>query len=191
MRIATGSASVAELEAVREAWGVFSASIPGVSEEAADFLSYHVPSDAPEMPLTVDDLMQGALGRAENLILQLKREKTEADFYIGLQRGFNIVESQGPRRLAFFESWAYVSDGHKGFFGHGGGIAVPPSIADPVIDRGIGLGIVTDRFSGQRNIQNGQGLWGILTKEILTTKHSFVIALFSAFAPFYNQVAYS
>ena len=130
------------------------------------------------------------MGRVDSLILQLKREKAEADFYVGLEGGFNIVDFAGARRQAFLESWAYVSDGHNGYFGHGGGIYIPPKISNPVVDRGIELGIVIDRFSDDNNVRSKQGTWGVLTREIVDRKHSFVIALIAAFAPFYNPEAY-
>ena len=178
------------MDAVKEAWKIFSVNILSEPNEKVEFLGYDVQSGAPEVPLSVQALMEGAQGRVENLILQLKREKAEADFYIGLASGFSVVDSQGPRRIAFLESWAYVSDGHKGRFGHGGGVPVPPGIADPVIDRGIEPGIVADRFTKEKGLQTGKGPWSILTKDILTQQHSYVIALIAAFAPFYNPDAF-
>lgn len=190
MRIAIGSTRQPKVEAVKEAWKVFSDQIITDPDEKAVFLSYNVTNGAPAMPLSVSDLMEGARGRAENLILQLKREKTEADFYIGLEGGFNVIESQGPRRKTFLESWVYVSDGYRGFFGHGGGLFIPPAIADPVIDRGIELGIVMDRVVSHTEDRLNQGTWGVLTRDLLTRKQSFVIALIAAFAPFYHPDPY-
>lgn len=190
MRIAVGSTRGPKVEAVKEAWGIFCANLKPDPEEPDRFVTYDMADSRLSMPLSVSELMDGAQSRAENLILQLKREKAEADFYVGLEGGFNIVNAEGPRRLVFLESWAYVSDGHQGYFGHGGGILVPERIAGPVVDRGIELGIVMDRFSEQTDIRSKQGAWGILTREILNRRHSFVIALIAAFAPFYNPAAY-
>lgn len=190
MRIAIGSNAATEISAAREAWKVFSASLmPDVREEA-EFLGYGVSSSSAQMAMSVKDLMKASLERVETLILQLKRERTEADYYVGLESGFNVVDSQGPRRIVFLESWVYVSDGHRGHFGHGGGIVVPSGIADPVIDRGIDLSIVLDRYSSEREISSEKGLWGILTRDILSAQHAFVVALISAFAPFYNNRAF-
>ena len=191
MKVAVASTREPKVEAVKEAWEVFAAKILEDSDESVNFLAYDVSNGVPAMSLNVCDLMAGARGRVENLILQLKREKVEADFYIGLEGGFNVVDSQGPRRQVFLGSWAYVSDGYHGFFGHSGGVAVPARLADPVIDREIELGIIIDRFCEQKNVRSSQGTWGILTRDILTRKHSFVIALIAAFAPFYNREAYS
>ncbi len=187
MKIAIGSTREVKVEAVKEAWEVFAAKIVQDPDELVTFHDYDVTHPAPRTPLSSRALMEGAQGRVENLLLQLKREKGEADFYVGLEGGFNVVDLDGPRRQVFLENWAYVSDGYRGYFGHGGGVSVPPQIADPVIDRGIELGIVIDRFNQISERQRKEGTWSILTLDILTRKHSFVIALIAAFAPFYNE----
>lgn len=190
MRIAIGSTRPPKVEAVKEAWQIFAKQIVKDEDDAVSFVTYDVPNGGPAMPLSVSDLMKGAMGRAENLILQLKRERSEADFYIGLEGGFNIVDVAAARRQIFLESWAYVTDGHQGYFGHGGGVFVPPKISSPVVDRGIELGIVIDRFSDETDVRSKQGAWGVLTRDILSRRHSFVIALIAAFAPFYNSEAF-
>lgn len=190
MRIAIGSTRPPKIEAVKEAWSVFSSCLLAGPDDAVDFSGYDVQSNRSEMPLNAQELMEGARSRAETLILQLKREKAEADFYIGLEGGFNVVSGKGPRPHVFLESWAYVSDGFQGFFGHGGGITVPVRLSQPVIERGIELGIAIDRFCNESDVRSKQGTWGILTRDIISRRHSFVIALIAAFAPFYNTEAY-
>ena len=191
MRIAIGSTREPKVGAVKEAWKVFGSRLLDDPEESVKFLSYDISATGPSMPLSVEDLMKGAEGRAETLMLQLKREKIEADFYVGLEGGFNIVNSFGSRRHVFLESWAFVSDARNGYFGHSGGIYIPPRVVESVVDRGIELGIVIDNFSSKTNVSSNQGTWGILTQNILSREHSFVIALISAFAPFYNREAYA
>ncbi len=190
MKVAIGSTCAPKVAAVKEAWDIFSAQILDDKKEAVHFPSYDVASGAPKMPVSAKQLMNGARGRVESLMLQLKREKTEADYYVGLEGGFNIADDQGARRQVFLESWAYVSDGQAGYFGHGGGIFIPPKISNAVIDRGIELGIVIDRFLEQTDVRSNQGTWGVLTRDIINRKHSFVVALIAACAPFYNPSAY-
>ena len=190
MRIAIGSTRAPKVEAVKEAWGIFSSKILTADDDEAEFAPFDVPTQAPGMPVAVEQLMTGAQERADRLMLQLKRERAEADFYVGLEGGFNVVDPRGARRQVFLESWAFVSDGHLGFFGHGGGIYVPPAISTQVMDRGIELGIVIDLFAQQRDVSSQQGVWGVLTRNIFNRQHSFVVALIAAFAPFYNPEAY-
>jgi inosine/xanthosine triphosphatase len=190
MRIAIGSTREPKVEAVKEAWEVFGPKLLEDLDATTTFSSYDVSNGVPRMPLNVAELMDGARNRAEHLLLQLKREKSEADFYVGLEAGFNVIGYEGPRRQAFLESWAYVSDGYKGYFGHGGGLYVPSFIADPVIDRGLELGIVMDRVTHQSDVGNGRGSWGVLTQDMMTRQSAFVVALIAAFAPFYHPEAY-
>lgn len=191
MRIALGTVRDPEVEAFKEAWGIFSKSIVTDPDEPFSLSTYDVSSSSTAMPLNASELMKVALNRAESLILQLKREKAEADFYVGMESGFHIVDFPGVKRQVFLESWAYVSDGHAGCFGHGGGIYVPPKLAVPIVDRGIAQGIAIERFSQESGSTSQKGPWGILTRDILDQKHSFVIALIAAFAPFYNPKTYA
>ena len=176
------------MEAVKEAFEVFK-SLLLRDDEAVEYLAYDVSSDAPPMPVSIRELMQGAQSRAESLILQLKQEKNEADFYVGMEGGFHVVQD-GGKRMTFLQSWAYVTDGHRGCWGSSGNVLVPSKIANTVLDRGVELGIAIDRFSKEADVRSRQGAWGVLTHDILTRRHSFVIALICAFAPFYNRKIY-
>ncbi|MBI4456176.1 MAG: DUF84 family protein [Acidobacteria bacterium] len=188
MKIAIGTLRELKVEAVREAFELFKSQLLR-DDEVAEYLPYDVSSSAPRMPTSMKELMEGAQSRAESLILQLKKEKSEADFYVGMEGGFHVIEDRG-KRMTFLQSWAFVTDGHRGYLGSSGNILVPSRIATTVLDRGVELGIAIDRFAKETNIRSKQGTWGILTQDILTRKHSFVIALICAFAPFYNKKAY-
>ncbi|MGI8783607.1 MAG: DUF84 family protein [Acidobacteriota bacterium] len=188
MKIAIGTTRKPKVDAVKEAVDIFGRRLVAGGDEI-EFVAHDVQSTIASMPLSVKELMEGAQGRAENLIAQLKREQAEADFYIGMEGGFHRIEEREPR-MVFLQSWAYVSDGLCGYFGSSGSILVPRRIADRVIDRGIELGVVIDEFADESNIRSRQGTWGILTGDILTRKQSFVVALIAAFAPFYNKKAY-
>lgn len=192
MKVAIAGGSVQELEAVREAWPKVSRHLPGLPGDADQpaLHQYDVKANDLALPLTLDALLRGAMERADNLALQLRRERSEADFYIGFQTGFHVVNSMGPRRLVFLETWAYVTDGHRSGFGHSAGIQIPPRVADPVIDRGIDLDIVLDRVSGELKLPGRQGLWALLGREALADRDACATAFLAAFAPFFNAAAY-
>ncbi|GAB4240218.1 MAG: hypothetical protein Kow00109_15280 [Acidobacteriota bacterium] len=189
MKIAIAGDSPIELAAVEEAWKVFGSRLAG-RKESFDFVRYGVPGDVRGLPLSTDDLLKQARTRVENLILQLKREKNEADYYVGFATGFDVVESQGPRRLAFLTNVAYVTDGHRSAFGRGPSVLLPRLLADPVIDRGIDLAIALDRYAAQVGQSPESGEWGLLTHEIISTQHALLLAVLTAFAPFYNAPAF-
>ena len=190
MRIAVGSTRSAKVAAVKQIWEQLADRMTRGVDDSVDFLCYDVPTDAPKIPTTSAELSWSVSSRVDHLILQLKRERSEADFYVGLEEGFNMIASSGARRQVVLESWVYVSDGLNGYFGHGNGISVPAQIADPVIDRGIELEIVIDRFCRARQLQSGQEGWMLLSQELLNRDQSYALALTAAFAPFYNTHVY-
>ena len=190
MRVVVGSTRPAKVNAVKQIWEQLSERMPRGIDDGVDILCYDVPTDAPKIPTTSADLSWSALSRVDHLIIQLRRERSDADFYVGLEEGFNVIASPGARRQVVLESWAYVSDGLNGYFGHGNGISVPSQIADPVIDRGIELEIVIDRFCRARQLQPGQEGWKLLSQERLNRSQSYALALTAAFAPFYNAHVY-
>ena len=190
MRIAVGSTRSAKVNAVKQIWEQLADRMTRRIDDSVDFLCYDVPTDGPNIPTSSAELTWIVLSRVDHLILQLKRERSEADFYVGLEEGFNVIASSGARRQVVLESWVYVSDGLNGYFGHGNGIPVPSQIANPVIDRGIELDIVIDRFCRARQLQSGQEGWTLLSQELLNRDQSYALALTAAFAPFYNTHVY-
>ncbi len=190
MRVAVGSTRPAKVNAVKQIWEQLAGRMHRGIDDRVDFLCYDVPTDAPKIPTTSAELSWSVLSRVDHLIMQLKRERSEADFYIGLEEGFNVIASSGARRQVVLESWVYVSNGLNGYYGHGNGISVPAQIADPVIDRSIELEIVIDRFCRARQLQPGQEGWMLLSQELLNRDQSYTLALTAAFAPFYNTHVY-
>ncbi|MBZ5551436.1 MAG: DUF84 family protein [Acidobacteriia bacterium] len=93
-------------------------------------------------------------------------------------------------RHCFLQNWAYVSDGTRGAFGASGMIVLPTPIAREVVDARRELGEVIDEFSNRRDVRSNEGTWGILTRDLISRKDAFKIALLNAFAPFYNPRAY-
>ncbi len=141
------------------------------------------------MPRSLHELMLGARKRAEKLQTLFRSKKKTADYYIGLEGGFHAIQS-GGRREVFLQSWAYVSDGKAGFFGSSGNVMVPERIAREVMLRGRDLSEVIDEVANETDIRSRQGTWGVLTRDLVTRKRSFEIALTAAFAPFYNSSLY-
>lgn len=189
MRVAVSTTRSVEVKAVEEAWKVFSDKLEESGEET-QFLTYNLSRASERFALTIQDIMSDLQSQVEDLILQLKRERAESDYYVGLASGFNVINARGPRRQVFLENWVYVSDGHQGNYGHGGGIAVPLPLGNPVIDRGIDISVALDRYNSGHQVSGNHGPLSTLTGGILTEQHSFVIALISAFAPFYNSSVY-
>ena len=62
-----------------------------------------------------------------------------------LEGGLEVLQDDRTRRV-FLESWAYVSDGARGFYGRSGGIELPEELAHEVLERGFDLSEAIDRL---------------------------------------------
>jgi inosine/xanthosine triphosphatase len=141
------------------------------------------------MPLSDQELMQGARERAEAVRSIMLHQNLEADLYVGLEGGFHSIQ-QGEEWHTFLRGWAYVTDGYRGSFGMSPSVTVPDSIVAAVVDEKRELGIVIDEVAGTRDVRSKQGAWGVLSRDLLTRSMSFEAALIAAFAPFYNEQLY-
>jgi len=63
-------------------------------------------------------------------------------------------------------------------------------LAEEVLTRGKELGLAIDEFAGAVGIRDGQGAWGVLSRNLISRQESFRRAVEVAFAPFYNAQMY-
>src|SRR5262245_23645185 len=105
--VAVGSTRPLKLRAVTEALQSFSATLElGLRFDVAGF---DVASGVSHTPSSRAELMSGARNRALALS-QLARERGAAcQYFVGLEGGLDVIHENG-RRIAFLESWAFVSD---------------------------------------------------------------------------------
>jgi inosine/xanthosine triphosphatase len=186
-RIAVGSTRRPKVNAVKEA----AMNITTLLGEGAqlDVTGHEVESGVNHTPASREELMQGARQRVEALQESLRAKNTLADFYVGLEGGLDVVIENGLKKV-FLESWAYVSDGTKGHFGCSGSIELPEALAEEVLSRGTELSVAIDEFAGAVGIRDGQGAWGVLSRNLVSRQESFRLAVVTAFAPFYNARMY-
>ena len=186
-RIAAGSTRRPKLNAVQEAADLFRSYFS--ADTTIEVRGYEVESGVSHTPLSRQELMQGARQRAEALTSRLAASAEPANFYVGLEGGLDVVEEPGQRRV-FLQSWAYVTDGHRGHFGCSGSIEIPEALAEEVVARGTELSVAIDNFAGQAGIRDAQGAWGVLSGNLISRQESFRVAVVAAFAPFYNGKLY-
>ncbi len=185
--VAVGSTRRPKLNAVWESLSIFGPALdPNVQ---FDVVGVEIESGVGHTPASREELMRGARQRADALV-RIARERQEPwRYFIGLEGGLDVVEENSRRRV-FLESWAYVSDGTRGAFGRSGGIEVPATLADEVLNRGVELSAAIDKFAGGKGIRDAQGAWGVLSSNLITRQDAFRVAVVSAFAPFFNKDLY-
>ena len=191
MKIAVASTRKPKMEAVRAAAQTISGlGLPGWA--GIELLARDVDSGVAATPTSDSELMIGARNRAHRLLTSLDREGIRAELYIGLEGGLHVHDLDSGR-IVLLRGWAYATDGKggEGSFGSSPSIQVPSQIADAVVNRGLDLGDVIDGFSGRSDVRSNEGTWGILTRDLITRRISFEIAVVAALAPFFNHGLYS
>jgi inosine/xanthosine triphosphatase len=186
--IAVGSTRRPKLDGVRDALAEFGPRLDPLAE--FEIIGAESPSGVRDTPLSRAEMMQGARNRAE-FLHRIANERNESwNYFVGVEGGLEIVNDKSAR-LVFLENWAYVLDrnGH-GSFGQSGAVPVPEPLAARVVDEGVDLAQAVDAFAGMHGIRDAQGAWGVLTRDLVTRRDAFRLAVINAFAPFYNAQTY-
>jgi non-canonical (house-cleaning) NTP pyrophosphatase len=183
--VAVGSTRKPKVEAVHDALGAVG---PFLAADATfEIAPVEVPSGVGHTPLSREDLMTGARQRAEALVRIAGERHAPWKYFVGLEGGLDVIH-EAAKRWVFLESWAYVTDDSgRGAFGRSGAVLVPERLARRVVDDGVELSEAIDAFAGGRGIRDGQGAWGVLSRNLITRQDAFRVAVISAFAPFYNR----
>jgi inosine/xanthosine triphosphatase len=185
--IAVGSTRRPKLGAVEEAVACFGSQLN--SAATFEVRGFQAESGVSDTPCSREELMRGARQRADALKQVLEKDGRSAAYYVGLEGGLDVAFENGSHRV-FLESWAYVTDGTKGFFGRSGGIELPEALIEEVMEKGIDLSVAIDRFAGEVGIRDSQGAWGVLSGNLISRQEAFRVAVLAAFAPFYNAQLY-
>ena len=189
MILAIGSTRGPKVEAVRR---VLTQLADRASElSVADVVAVDVTTGAPPMPLSLDEILDGARSRAHLAMEALQAQGRRADMGVGMEGGIDLRRSDPNGRRGFLMSWAYVTDGRRAAHGCGGAIEVPRSLLDRVVSDGIELAEAVDAFAREHDVRSRQGAWGVLSGGLFDRTRSFEIALINALAPFYNDGAYA
>ena len=200
--IAVGSKRGPKLSAVTEALQSFSATLAHDAE--FEVVGVEVESGVSHTPASRDELMRGARQRTEALREIALQQGAAWQYFVGLEGGLDVVQEgestdemlrhpgmrQNGQHRVFLESWAYVSDGARGYYGRSGSIELPEALAHDVLENSVELAIAIDRFAGTVGIRDAQGAWGVLSNNFISRQGAFRVAVIAAFAPFYNSRMY-
>ena len=185
--VAVGSTRKPKLRAVTEALKAFAPRL--VPDGDFEIVGVEVESGVSSTPSSSEELMRGARQRAEAVALLARETRKPWRYFVGLEGGLEVLQDDRSRRV-FLESWAYVSDSTRGYYGRSGGIELPEELAHEVLERGFDLSDAIDRYVGAIDIRDGQGAWGVLSADLIQRDESFRVAIIAAFAPFYNAKIY-
>jgi len=162
--VAVGSTNKTKVDPVRE---VFAHHFKEVK-----VVGVAVPSGVSEQPITDDEMFKGALTRAKRALKKVKH----ADFGVGIEGGLHKYS------YGWFERSLIVIVDKKGDVGIGasGGLALPEKVMAH-IHAGKNLEQAIDTIFGTKKIGEGIGMFGIMTKGVVTraagVKHGVAFAI--------------
>lgn len=174
MIIAVGSTNPTKIDPVKE---IFSRHYKNVK-----IVGVSVDSGVSDQPMNDDDMYQGALTRAKNALKKVNGAK----YGVGIEGGIHKYS------YGWFERSIVVIVDRKGNIGIGasGGLHLPDAIVDR-IHKGKNLEQAVDEIFGTKQVGKGIGMFGVMTKGVVTRTSGVAHGVAFALARFLHEDVYS
>ena len=173
VKIVVASLNPVKVGAVRAA---FLAHFPSCE---LDLIPLSVASDVPDQPMSDEETRQGARNRVRNS----RQACPEADYWVGLEGGLDIVEK---KLLAF--AWMTICDRSDTISeARSASLPLPPAI-QKLVEAGLELGEANDQVFSTVNSKQGGGAFGLLTDGLYTREDIYTQTLVLALVPFVNEL---
>ncbi len=188
MIVAAGTKRKPKLEAVSTAFTKVMDRL-GRNKEGIKVHPFEVPSGISSMPLSLAELLEGAMMRAKNAQIAARNTSLDVDFCVGMEGGF-FRHSRGSENYVFLQSWAFCLRAGQGYFGSSGAMPVPPVIAAEIYENDAELGLIIDRYGAENDIRSKGGAYAVFSQGLINRQQSFELALLAALTPFFNAALY-
>lgn len=168
MKIAVGSKNPVKIAAVKQA---FEKVFP---EKQWDVEGIDVASGVSDQPMSDVESITGARNRAEK-----SRDALAADYGVGLEGGLQQIGD------AWFDcGWIVILD-KSGIEGIGSSVRMhTPDKMIAMVHEGMELGHINDKLFGIENSKQGDGHFGLMTKNAITRTSGYTEAVIAALARF-------
>ena len=186
MRVVIGSTNKTKIAACKTAFDLVGKTFGAPDLQRTEFVSMASQTEVPDMPLTSDEIMKGALQRA----LFAYKEMQSCTFAVGMEGGVFEVSVADGKKNAYLQNWVYVYDGRQGYFGSSPALPLPLTIQKALYEEGRELAEIIDTLSGKSDVRSKNGAFGILTHDLITRTASFEWAVINALVPFFNKEYY-
>ncbi len=173
MKVVVASKNPVKLGAAKDA---FATVFPG---ESIDVSGIEVDSGVGDQPDSDVKTREGARAR----ILKARDAEPDADFWVGLEGGVEVVDEQ---LMAF--AWMAIK-GRNGDISEARSATLPlPPAVKQLVDAGLELGEANDRVFSTVNSKQGGGAYGLLTGGLYTREGIYTQTLIIALTPFVNAL---
>jgi len=150
-------------------------------EHVFEFEGISISSLVSDQPISDTETLQGACNR----VVQAQEKIVDADFYVGIEGGIEIV---GDEIYEF--AWVVVS--HRGVLGKAKTpIFILPPIYKEYLEQGMEVGHISDLIFGEENSKQNMGASGLLTRGVLDRKNYYVPSVMLACLPFVRPDLYT
>ncbi len=178
MKVLVGSRNPVKVDATKDAFARFFASVEVIARE--------VDSNVSAQPVE-DETFRGAEHRADELRTLNREQHLHAQFFVGIEGG---IKQLWQRWFAFGAICLLDTQGQRGY-GTTPFFELPNSVsAELVTGTGVELGNVMDRLTGDENTKQKQGAVGYFTRGVMNRKEYYVTGLTVALIPFLNPELY-
>jgi len=175
MKIAIWTTRKAKVEGIKEGIN----KCPYFKNVEVEYILEKVPSDISDMPLSLEEIMQGSKNRARNL----KKKWIEANFYIWIEGWTYILQDK-----AYLLGIVYIENKEgEGHFGFSPAIEVPEKIRKMLYEKWKELWPIMEELSWVIDIRSENGSMGAWSDDMLQRKDEFVQAFQSGISPFFNK----
>lgn len=173
MIVVVASKNPVKIEATRAA---FAALMPAVSPQMT---AVSVSSGVADQPTSDAETLRGANNRAANARLR----NPDADFWVGLEGGIEVIEDQ----LLAFAWMTILGTNGKSSSARSATLPLPPAVRK-LVDDGLELGDANDKVFATANSKQGGGAFGLLTDGLYTREGIYTQTLILALLPFSNAI---
>ncbi len=173
MKILVGSKNPVKIDSVKNAFSKYFSDI--------QIIGIHAESGVSPQPIN-DETFEGAKNRAEELKNKNITEGLNADYFVGIEGGI----------AKFFNQWfalgliCIIDKEGKIGFGSSPLFELPKSITKELL-KGIELGDVMDKITGNHNTKQKEGAIGYFTKGRMDRTELYMHGLITALIPFLHK----
>ncbi|HRX64069.1 MAG TPA: inosine/xanthosine triphosphatase [Candidatus Absconditabacterales bacterium] len=175
MLIAIGSLRKPKLDAVEKAFQ----DCPYFGGQNIKYEARKTSSGVSDTPLNIEENMLGAKNRVKNL----KKEISNADFYVGMEGGTSQI---GDRYFLFGTTYIENNKG-EGYYGFSPMMEIPDHLQKELYDNKKDLGVIIEEMSDRNDVKSNNGTLGELSDDMIKRAESFKISTQAAIAPFFNK----
>jgi inosine/xanthosine triphosphatase len=173
-KVVITSKNPAKIEAVTQGF------TKGFPDEQFEFVASSTPSGVSDQPMSDKETLEGAENRVQSAKLQIP----EADFWVGVEAGLELINNH-----LFAFNWVVVLSVEVCGYARSGAFMIPENIRK-LISSGKELGDAADEVFSKNNLKHGSGTVGLLTNGNIDRKSLIEQAVLLALAPHLSSNLY-